>query len=95
MAKTKKDGSERSRYFFEIYNHADLRGPWEGWRLRGAWLVSPDGDRLNVTRLRGLLCIEKLTKRKAKAVAVGKRSSVGPNAWPPDNIAALAIARRA
>lgn len=27
-----------------IYNHTPLFGPWSGWKLAGARLVSPAGD---------------------------------------------------
>jgi len=38
----------------EVYNHLDLTGPWQGWRFRGRYLVSPDGSRLTPERLLGL-----------------------------------------
>ncbi|MGJ7901005.1 hypothetical protein [Lysobacter sp. 1R34A] len=33
----------------------DLTGEWYGWRVRGRYLVSDDGQRIPVERLRGLL----------------------------------------
>jgi hypothetical protein len=36
-------------------NELDLVGDWSGWRLRGRYLVSPDGQRLTQERLRGPL----------------------------------------
>lgn len=36
-------------------NHVHLSQQWQGWRLAGRDLVSPDGDRINPQRLRGLL----------------------------------------
>ncbi|HMB57479.1 MAG TPA: DUF3653 domain-containing protein [Arenimonas sp.] len=64
--KKKKNESARDHFMFEIYCHADLRGPWAGWKLRGAWLVSPDGDRINAQRLRRILFVEAMRKRIAK-----------------------------
>ncbi len=40
----------------------DLTGDWAGWRLRGRFLISPDGDRLSVERLRGIAITEFLRK---------------------------------
>lgn len=33
----------------------DLTGEWYGWRVRGRYLVSEDGQRIPQERLRGLL----------------------------------------
>ncbi len=51
-------------YAYRVEARSDLPAPWAGWKLRGAVLVSPDGDRINVQRLRGLLFSESLRKRK-------------------------------
>jgi len=59
----RNNGRDSGRYLFEIYNHADLRADWNGWRLRGRWLISPDGDRINPARLRGILFVESNRKR--------------------------------
>jgi hypothetical protein len=40
----------------------DLTGPWAGWRLRGRFLISPEGDRLSVERLRGIAVTEFIRK---------------------------------
>lgn len=37
-----------------VYQRIDLTGPWQGWRLRGRDLVSPDGDRISPERLKGI-----------------------------------------
>lgn len=42
----------------------DLAGEWSGWKIRGRVLVSPDGDRIPVERLRGLLFTESLKRQK-------------------------------
>lgn len=57
-----------------IYNKTDLHGAWNGWRMAGRVLVSPDGDRISPERLRGILIVEELRHRRAKAV--------GMRGWP-------------
>ena len=49
-----------------IHNRHELHGPWHGWRFTGRDLVSPDGDRINAERLRGMLFAESLRRRYAK-----------------------------
>lgn len=41
-------------------DHIDPGGHWLGWRLRGRFLISPDGDRITPERLRGFLFTEHL-----------------------------------
>lgn len=61
-----------------IDNHVRLHGPWAGWRLAGRDLVSPDGDRINPQRLRGLLFRQDAEARIAKA----RTHSVQPAVLP-------------
>ncbi|AXH76717.1 MAG: oxygen-insensitive NAD(P)H nitroreductase/dihydropteridine reductase [Inoviridae sp.] len=61
-----------------IDNHVRLHGPWAGWRLAGRDLVSPDGDRINPQRLRGLLFRQAAEARIARA----KVSTVQPIVLP-------------
>lgn len=49
-----------------VHNRHELHGPWTGWRFAGRELVSPDGDRINAERLRGILFTEALRRRYAK-----------------------------
>ena len=49
-----------------VHNRHELHGPWIGWRFAGRGLVSPDGDRINPERLRGILFTEALRRRYAK-----------------------------
>lgn len=56
-------------YAEKVLGHIDLPGEWAGWRLRGKWLVSPDGERINPLRLRGILFREAGEKRLAKSEA--------------------------
>jgi hypothetical protein len=45
--------------------HLDLPDDWQGWRLRGRHLVSPDGERITTERLLGLLWRDQLELRRA------------------------------
>ncbi len=38
-----------------LYQRIDLTGPWQGWKLRGQYLVSPDRERIPMRELIGLL----------------------------------------
>jgi hypothetical protein len=43
----------------------DFDGDWYGWRLRGRHLVSEDGQRMTIERLRGLMWRDKMELRRA------------------------------
>ena len=43
----------------------DLEDDWYGWRLRGRHLVSDDGQRMTIERLRGLMWRDKMELRLA------------------------------
>ena len=45
--------------------HHDFTEDWYGWRLRGGYLVAPDGQRMTRTRLEGLMFRDKLELRRA------------------------------
>ena len=38
-----------------LYQRIDLTGAWSGWKLRGQYLVSPEGDRIMMRELVGML----------------------------------------
>jgi hypothetical protein len=57
----------RKLYTEKVLGHVDLSADWAGWRIRGPWLISPEGDRINPQRLRGLLFREANEKRRHKA----------------------------
>lgn len=50
-----------------VYNHTTLHGPWDGWRMAGRELVSPDGERITTERLRGLMVRQALEARRDAA----------------------------
>jgi Phage protein len=56
----------KAHYKEEILHHVDLRGNWQGWKIRGKDLISPDGDRISTERLRGILYMEIAAKSKMK-----------------------------
>jgi len=60
-------------YAEKVLGHVDLAADWAGWRLRGRWLISPDGDRITVERLRGLLFVEMNERRRLKAGSKGQQ----------------------
>lgn len=41
----------------------DLEDEWYGWRLRGRHLVSDDGQRMTIERLRGLMWRDRMELR--------------------------------
>ena len=43
----------------------DFEDEWYGWRLRGRHLVSPDGQRMTIERLRGLMWRDQMELRLA------------------------------
>lgn len=63
----------------------DFDGEWYGWRLRGRHLVSEDGQRMTVERLRGLMWRDAMELRLAgyasrRAAENAKRAaSSGPS----------------
>lgn len=67
----------RRLYTEKVLGHVELAADWAGWRLRGRWLISPEGDRINPERLRGLLFREANEKRRHKAgFKAGQRGKV-------------------
>ncbi|MDN5781684.1 MAG: phage protein [Luteimonas sp.] len=51
-----------------VHNHMPLSGPWVGWRMAGRELVSPEGDRISVRRLVGILWSERSQQRILKTI---------------------------
>lgn len=62
------DEALRFMYDLKVLSTADLTQEWSGWKLRGKWLVSPDGARLSPERLRGIFFTEqtRLASRKKR-----------------------------
>lgn len=65
----------RARYAERVLGHLDLPADWAGWRLRGRWLISPEGDRMTPERLRGLMFRECLEQRQRKAARKGQQEA--------------------
>lgn len=38
-----------------VHHRIDLTGPWRGWKIRQQYLVSPDGDRIMMREIIGML----------------------------------------
>jgi hypothetical protein len=68
----------RRLYQEKVLGHVDLAADWAGWKLRGRWLISPDGDRINTLRLRGMLFREaqeqRITRGRPSAIIEPMRS---------------------
>lgn len=65
MKPTKRD-AERFMYAALVECHIDLAQEWQGWKIRGRYLVTPEGDRLSVRRLLFLAQAEHLRDYRAK-----------------------------
>ncbi|BCT93820.1 hypothetical protein LYSHEL_28470 [Lysobacter helvus] len=65
-----------------LYQRIDLTGPWEGWKIRGQYLVSPNRERIPVRELVGLLIHYRAKfghhRSKPKALTVTEPSNVIP-----------------
>lgn len=59
ITKPTKADAEAFMYAALVNYHIDLAQEWQGWKIRGRYLVSPHGDRVCVRRLAGLLFTEK------------------------------------
>jgi hypothetical protein len=53
----------------QVHNTTPLHGDWSGWRMAGADLVSPGGDRIRPERLLGLLWRQDAEARRDAARA--------------------------
>lgn len=83
----------RERFNWEVLGNGPLHGAFEGWRVSGDEIVSPDGDRMRMRRLRWLMR-EQWTTRKRKRLggvvvlrpAAGRctRAVPSPLPSPPD-----------
>ena len=71
-------------YRVRVLGELDLEGEWRGWRLRGRWLISPAGDRINPQRLAGLLFTETNRDRLAKLKRAAGKGRPDPGPIPLD-----------
>ena len=60
-----------------LYQNIDLTGPWQGWKVRGQYLVSPDKDRIPVRELIGLLVTYRRRFGHRRAGPASKATSPG------------------
>lgn len=77
----------RNLYAEKVLGHVDLAADWAGWRLRGRWLVSPEGERINPERLRGILFREAGEQRLARAVRSNAIATAQVLPWQPKAVA--------
>lgn len=60
-----------------VHNQHWLPAPWNGWRMAGRDLITPDGTRLSPERVRGLAWRQDAEARLAGILAKKKRVSNG------------------
>ena len=58
-------------------NHTPLYGRWNGWRMAGRELVSPDGTRFTPERLRGLAWQQETSTRLNSSRALNAEKKAG------------------
>lgn len=56
-------------YRRNVYNQQHLPAPWDGWRMAGRDLITPDGVRLSPERVRGLAWRQEAETRLASIKA--------------------------
>ena len=69
-------------YQVQVLGVLDLGHEWTGWRLRGRWLVSPAGDRINPQRLAGMLFAEANRERLVKLKRAAAKGQPGQPGQP-------------
>ncbi|KGM52255.1 hypothetical protein N799_13445 [Lysobacter arseniciresistens ZS79] len=77
-----------------LYQRIDLTGPWQGWKIRGQYLVSPEKDRVPMRELVGLLIHYrgKFGHHRPRATPVQAESNVIP--FAPAAVAQLQARQR-
>lgn len=66
-----------------IFNETPLYGPWAGWRMAGARLVSPAGEWIGPAELDRVLYVLKSGRREQKRVSVGAGAPTALARLPP------------
>lgn len=53
-----------------VENHTDFENHWAGWKMRGEFLISPEGLRLRTPQVRGLFREHGLHKRPGRKACI-------------------------
>lgn len=69
---TKPNACAVAAHELRAYGKADLGGPWKGWRLAGRVLITPEGQRLPVERVKGIAWRQDAEDRLAKIKAANR-----------------------
>lgn len=64
------NGCNRGKYEWEVRGNGPLHGLWTGWRIVHDEIVSPEGDRMRLNRLRWLMREQWLHRKKPEAAGV-------------------------
>lgn len=68
----------QAHYDRVVHGNHSFTGEWLGWKQRGRWLVSPNGDRISPERMKGILWRLQAEERRdsAKARNAQRRKAV-------------------
>ena len=60
------EDSDAAHFYYQakVHNNIDLTRQWSGFKLRGRDLVAPDGQRITVQRINGILWRDEMELRK-------------------------------
>jgi hypothetical protein len=59
-----------------VHGYTELRADWLGWKQRGRYLVSPDGQRISPERIRGIMWRMEAEARRDNARARNAKAKV-------------------
>lgn len=74
---TKPSPCAVSFHELRAYGKADLGGPWKGWRIAGRVLITPQGLRLPVERVKGIAWRQDAEDHLAKIKAANRARAHG------------------
>ena len=91
--------AEQFMWDAQLHQRIDFAGPWQGWKMRGMWLVSPHGDRIKARELEYVMFRYRLRVRgpkreKAEVVALVASTPVVVDAPASSLRKAHGLARR-
>lgn len=82
---------EAVRFMFavKVDQHFDLTGPWQGWKIRQQYLVSPMGDRIMMRELIGMLIHYRNKFGHHQNMASRRKKASQPEGAAPSNVVSI------